>query len=73
VDEDLLKMAVAEDDKEFRRFDKRVKLNPDQVLRYDRGGDPLWVSANGLPKTIPACPYCEGPRQFEFQVPTVTV
>lgn len=40
-----------------------------QVLRYDRGGRPLWASrevpGDGEP---PPCPLCLGPRIFEFQV-----
>ena len=40
-----------------------------QVLRYDKGGKPLWVSSECVPaaKDIPKCS-CGEDRQFEFQV-----
>ena len=53
-----------------------------QVLRYARGGKPLWISdRDQLPPppvpplapaaggaAVPRCEYCDGPREFEFQV-----
>ena len=55
----------------FRKFRERVDREPEQVLRYDRGGTPLWIG----PKTpevakreVPPCAVCGGPRVFEFQV-----
>ena len=67
---DLQEAASFKSDKAFNKFRKRVKYSPDQVLRYDRNGEPLWVSAkNVLEKAdVPPCPYCKGPRIFEFQV-----
>lgn len=40
-----------------------------QVLRYSRGGSPLWVSSQHVPSDndIPPCT-CGAPRGFEFQV-----
>lgn len=42
------------------------------MLRYDRKGEPLWVSeeeGSVVDKVnIPPCPHCKGPRVFEFQV-----
>ena len=40
-----------------------------QVLRYCKGGEPLWVSSEHQAKLedIPDCS-CGAPRQFEFQV-----
>ena len=35
-------------------------------MRYDRGGEPLWVSAHNKPTNIPTCP-CGSEREFEFQ------
>ncbi|XP_033736680.1 programmed cell death protein 2-like [Pecten maximus] len=68
---ELEKMATAEnmDDKIFRKFKERIKTNPEQVLRYHKGGQPLWVSMNHIPSEtdIPACS-CGAKRQFEFQV-----
>lgn len=68
---DLEKMATSEteDDKIFFKFKKRIQHEPEQVLRYQLGGDPLFVSSIGIPSTddIPKCS-CAAPRQFEFQV-----
>lgn len=66
--QDLLKMATKETDKQFQRFRTRIKEYEDQVIRYDRGGEPLWVSSENKPKDIPPCPACSKPREFEFQV-----
>jgi pre-rRNA-processing protein TSR4 len=58
-----------QDDKQYRKFAKRIKINPDQVLRYQRSGDPLWVSSENIPQSsdISSCP-CGATRQFEFQI-----
>lgn len=68
---ELEKMATSEsvDDKVFRKFKERIKTNPDQVLRYHKGGQPLWVSVDHIPEEtdIPSCS-CGAKRQFEFQV-----
>lgn len=58
------------DDKVFNKFSKRIARNPDQVLRYDRGGTPLWITgqAKGNVVDVPNCQYCNGQREFEFQV-----
>ncbi|XP_059162826.1 programmed cell death protein 2-like [Physella acuta] len=69
--EDLEQSAKAEteDDKLFLKFKNRVDYEPTQVLRYSRGGEPLWVSAYNKPspEDIPNCS-CGAPRIFEFQV-----
>lgn len=39
-----------------------------KVVRYDRGGEPLWVSSSNKPVDVPPCPACGQQRQFEFQV-----
>jgi len=69
-DKDLENMALSEhqSDKIFQAFQERIKLDPDQVLRYQRGGEPLWVSAEGKPASIPPCDNCGAERQFEFQI-----
>lgn len=61
--------SVAKKDKVFRKFQKRINLEPEQVLRYDRHGEPLWVSAESIPSQadIPLCK-CGARRLFEFQV-----
>ncbi|KAI8486830.1 Programmed cell death protein 2 [Branchiostoma belcheri] len=58
-----------EEDQQFSVFRRRVRKEPEQVLRYDLGGVPLWVSRQHVPSTedIPDCT-CGAPRQFEFQV-----
>ncbi|XP_046330210.2 programmed cell death protein 2-like [Haliotis rufescens] len=69
--DELEKSAVSEteDDKQFAKFKARIATNPDQVLRYDRNGTPLWISASHKPQPsdIPPCS-CGAPRQFEFQI-----
>ncbi|CAL1545453.1 unnamed protein product [Lymnaea stagnalis] len=69
--EDLEKSATAEteDDKLFLKFKRRVDTEPSQVLRYEKGGEPLWVSAHHKPspEDIPFCS-CGSQRIFEFQV-----
>ncbi|KAF9415010.1 hypothetical protein HW555_007277 [Spodoptera exigua] len=58
------------EDKVFNKFSKRVARHPDQVLRYDRGGHPLWITGNSGNSivNVPNCQYCNGERQFEFQI-----
>ncbi|XP_037645826.1 programmed cell death protein 2 [Sebastes umbrosus] len=68
---DLEDMAMheTEDNKVFQRFKKRIAPEPHQVLRYSRGGSPLWVSSQHIPsdQDIPPCT-CGAKRTFEFQV-----
>ncbi|XP_058804606.1 programmed cell death protein 2 isoform X2 [Phymastichus coffea] len=68
VDSDLLQMASEIEDKTFLKFQKRVKSEPDQVIRYNRGGSPLYISSSHQPAEIPNCEICGEIRQFEFQV-----
>ncbi|XP_041976344.1 programmed cell death protein 2 [Aricia agestis] len=58
------------EDKVFNKFSKRVARHPDQVLRYDKGGVPLWITSDKSNSIvhIPNCQYCGGERQFEFQI-----
>jgi len=57
-------------DKDFKLFRRRLEQNPEQVLRYQRGGVPLWADRVNTPhdKDITPCPLCGGPRIFEFQI-----
>lgn len=59
-----------DDDKDFHRFKKRIAADPEQVLRFDRGGKPLWITSKNQPEisAIPPCDNCKAPRIFEFQV-----
>ena len=36
-------------DKNWKRFQKVVKCASDQVIRYQRTGNPLWISTNNVP------------------------
>jgi len=66
----MLEAASYKSDKVFNKFRKRVAYEPEQIIRYDRGGDPLWVSPEKIPTRdeIPPCQYCKAARVFEFQV-----
>uniref|UniRef100_A0A182QED0 MYND-type domain-containing protein n=1 Tax=Anopheles farauti TaxID=69004 RepID=A0A182QED0_9DIPT len=55
------------EDKTFDKFKARIAADPDQVLRYERGGKPLWLSPI-VPKAVPPCVRCNGPRVYEFQI-----
>lgn len=67
-EDELQSHASLDGDKVFLQFKKRISKEPDQVLRYERGGEPLWVSAEPKPSDIPKCEYCGCERQFEFQI-----
>lgn len=56
-------------DKNYQKFRKRIQEEPEQVLRLQRGGEPLWVVSSCVPdeKTIPECS-CGSRRIFEFQI-----
>lgn len=62
-------MHETEETKVFQRFKKRIAPEPHQVVRYSRGGIPLWVSAQHLPSNedVPCCS-CGAKRIFELQV-----
>ncbi|XP_054625612.1 programmed cell death protein 2 isoform X2 [Dunckerocampus dactyliophorus] len=68
---DLEEMAMheTEEHKVFQHFKRKIAPEPHQVLRYSRGGSPLWVSSQHIPSDtdIPACT-CGAKRTFEFQV-----
>ncbi|XP_067629668.1 programmed cell death protein 2 isoform X2 [Eurosta solidaginis] len=75
TDSELEKYAnesMSADDKVFRKFKKDVDEEPEQILRYKRGGNPLWIA--DVKQTIlqqlqiPNCELCGGARQFEFQI-----
>jgi pre-rRNA-processing protein TSR4 len=55
-------------DKNFKMFQKTIKLAPKQVVRYWRNGTPLWVSSDNVPTDIPKCQLCGSKRISEFQI-----
>lgn len=69
-DSELAPFATGEQDAVFAKFRLRCDANGEQVLRYDRGGQPLWISgANQLDaERVPNCELCGGRRAFEFQI-----
>lgn len=69
LERDLLKIGDQKTDEAFINFKIRVEREPEQVIRYDLGKKPLWVSSENVPGDgdIPDC-CCGAKRQFEFQV-----
>ncbi|XP_054253889.1 programmed cell death protein 2 [Indicator indicator] len=73
LDEETLEaMAKHEtkDDKIFQMFKEIIAAEPEQIIRYCRGGEgPVWVSGGNIPeeKDIPNC-LCGAKRIFEFQI-----
>ncbi|KAL0131936.1 hypothetical protein PUN28_000010 [Cardiocondyla obscurior] len=68
VDNDLLCMANDEKDEMFANFRTKIDDYPDQILRYDRGGNVLYISSHNQIVDVPKCPECNSNRQFEFQI-----
>ncbi|KAM9315925.1 programmed cell death protein 2 [Gastrophryne carolinensis] len=70
-EEELTCMAKREtkEDKAFSSFKKRISCEPEQILRYCKGGKPLWLSLQHVPDEddISNCA-CGAKRVFEFQV-----
>lgn len=71
-DKDDLEAEDTEVDKAFLNFQKVIKREPDQILRYARGegSKPLWVNSKQIleEKDVPRCRYCGGERVYEFQI-----
>ncbi|XP_067149502.1 programmed cell death protein 2 isoform X2 [Apteryx mantelli] len=73
LDEETLEAMAkheTEDDKIFQKFKERIAAEPEQIIRYCRGGEgPIWVSGENIPeeKDIPNCS-CGAKRIFEFQI-----
>lgn len=57
-------------DPAFDEFQTLIKRNPDQCIRYQRYGQPLWVSSENQldSNNIPFCKQCGNRLIFEFQV-----
>lgn len=69
-DADLMQYAQSVEDVAFGKFKKRIARNNEQVLRYNRGGEPLWISSKNTleQEQVPPCEQCQSKRVFEFQV-----
>ena len=54
----------------FSRFMKKISPCPQQILRYCRGGRPLFLTEPPCSpaQTLPACGACGGARTFELQL-----
>ncbi|KAI3371341.1 hypothetical protein L3Q82_023550 [Scortum barcoo] len=54
----------------FSRFMKKISLCPQQILRYCRGGKPLFISKPppNLAQMVSACGSCGASRTFELQL-----
>lgn len=54
----------------FSRFMKRISLCPQQILRYCRGGKPLFITElpSNMAQVVSACGSCGGSRTFELQL-----
>lgn len=54
----------------FSRFMKKISLFPQQILRYRRGGRPLFISEPpcNVAQTVSACGACGASRTFELQL-----
>lgn len=61
---------IQQEDVAFGKFRSTIEPEPDQVLRYDRCGSPLWISGENCLDTsdVKNCEHCNGARVFEFQV-----
>lgn len=55
------------DDKTFSKFKKRIQRSPEQVLRYHRNAEPLWIT-EWSEIEVPSCENCGFERTFEFQI-----
>lgn len=64
------KMKARHGDAVFSRFMKKISQCPQQILRYCRGGEPLFISEPppDMARVVPACSSCGGSRAFELQL-----
>ncbi|XP_043257431.1 programmed cell death protein 2 [Colletes gigas] len=68
VQTELLSLANQNEDETFLEFRLATDKYPDQILRYNRGGEILYISIENKVSEIPKCSDCNGERQFEFQI-----
>lgn len=53
-------------EKSFEKFKKVMERNPEQILRYEFNGEPMWNNQKFKP-TVSTC-QCGAQRVFEFQI-----
>ncbi|NXJ73182.1 PDD2L protein, partial [Trogon melanurus] len=70
VNEKYEKSEVKSRDYTFHKFMKRISMCHEQILRYSRGGQPLFITCPpaNIDKGVPACSNCGSKRIFEFQL-----
>ena len=68
MEKELAKLENKDVDEVFAEFRERIDREPEQIVRYQQGGTPLWVSKDCVPTDIPPCAVCGAERRFEFQV-----
>lgn len=68
IDESQIKQADV--DPEFLKFQDKIRLEPEQVLRYSPSASdtPLWLSLENKDPEVPSCPHCGADRVFELQI-----
>eukprot|EP01121_Diplochlamys_sp_Union-15-3_P006030 TRINITY_DN1645_c0_g1_i1.p1 TRINITY_DN1645_c0_g1~~TRINITY_DN1645_c0_g1_i1.p1 ORF type:complete len:148 (+),score=34.03 TRINITY_DN1645_c0_g1_i1:66-509(+) len=59
--------TVSQQDKPILKFQRRLSRCPQQILRYNFNGEPLWFT-NKKPASIPKCKSCGAARVFELQL-----
>ncbi|KAK1119072.1 hypothetical protein K0M31_013579 [Melipona bicolor] len=68
IQNELLNMVNQKEDKVFSKFLSTIDKYPNQILRYGKGGNVLYISGESKTDEIPRCSECNGERQFEFQI-----
>ncbi|CAN8072467.1 unnamed protein product [Agarophyton chilense] len=66
--EELFHARTRDTDHTYKRFARVVAAAPHQVIRYERGGVPLWGAAARQCEQPPTCERCGAARVFELQL-----
>ncbi|XP_059139950.1 programmed cell death protein 2-like isoform X2 [Physella acuta] len=62
------KTELKHGDKIFHKFLKRLQRCPEQIIRYEREGEPLFINKLEGTPSIASCTICGYPRVFELQL-----